>query len=393
MGAMAVMEDTFNIEDEDDFSSSILDYRDLSLSSSDWTVETLFGQMNKGNIDVSPEFQRRQVWDANKQTAFIESLILGIPVPQIVIAQNKQERGKYIVLDGKQRLLSITRFYDGDLRLGKPELLKELKGLTYGEMDDVYRDAIDNSTIRAVRISGWNNDSVLYTIFHRLNSGSVSLNTQELRFALMPGPFTRFASSFTDHDFEFARLFSESADGPDFRMRDIELLTRYCGIVHRPDLYTGNLKEFLDQTTAWLNDLDSELTYQSYADEAVKAISLYRDVYGLIGANYGEKMAPFALLQDGKKPRFNRAVFDALCFAAQDVNIREAIASNKKEVATELGRVLSSPGFIDACSVSTKTKRSLIARVAIWSDALSGLLGIPVKKLALDKDGKVIVDR
>ena len=64
---MAVMEDTFNIEDEDDFSSSISDYRDLSLSSSDWTVETLFGQMNKGNIDVSPEFQRRQVWDTNNK--------------------------------------------------------------------------------------------------------------------------------------------------------------------------------------------------------------------------------------------------------------------------------------------------------------------------------------
>lgn len=393
MDAMAVIDDNFNIEDEDDFFSSISDYRDLSLSSSDWTVETLFGQMKKGNIDVSPEFQRRQVWDAKKQTAFIESLILGIPVPQIVIAQNKQERGKYIVLDGKQRLLSIMRFYDGDLRLGKPELLEELKGLTRGEMDDVYRDAIDNATIRAVRISGWNNESVLYTIFHRLNSGSVSLNTQELRFALMPGPFTRFASSFTDLDFEFARLFSESADGPDFRMRDIELLTRYCGIVHRPDLYMGNLKEFLDQTTAWLNDLDSELTYQSYASNAVKAISLYRDVYGLIEASYGEKMAPFTLLQSGKKPRFNRAVFDALCFVAQDVNIRAAIASNKKNVATELGRVLSSPGFIEACSVSTKTKRSLITRIEIWSDALSALLEIPVKKLALDKDGKVIVDR
>ena len=196
------------------------------------------------------------------------------------------------------------RFYDGDLRLGKPELLKELKGLTYGEMDDVYRDAIDNSTIRAVRISGWNNDSVLYTIFHRLNSGSVSLNTQELRFALMPGPFTRFASSFTDHDFEFARLFNESADGPDFRMRDIELLTRYCGIVHRPDLYTGNLKEFLDQTTAWLNDLDSELTYQSYAGEVVKAISLYRDVFCLIGTNYGEKIAPFTLFARWKEAAF-----------------------------------------------------------------------------------------
>lgn len=237
---MAVIDDNFNIEDEDDFFSSISDYRDLSLSSSDWTVETLFGSNEKREILMSHQsFSEGKSGTQKNKPAFIESLILGIPVPQIVIAQNKQERGKYIVLDGKQRLLSIMRFYDGDLRLGKPELLEELKGLTRGEMDDVYRDAIDNATIRAVRISGWNNESVLYTIFHRLNSGSVSLNTQELRFALMPGPFTRFASSFTDFDFEFARLFSESADGPDFRMRDIELLTRYCGTVHRPDLIHG----------------------------------------------------------------------------------------------------------------------------------------------------------
>ena len=383
-------DDRTNVEDESDFHSTINDYRDLSLSSSDWTVETLYGQIKKGNIDLSPEFQRRQVWDTQKQTAFIESLILGIPVPQIVIAQNGDTRGKYLVLDGKQRLLSILCFYDGLFNLQSPELLKELAGAKYTELEDVYSDALDNATIRAVRLSGQKNESVLFTIFHRLNSGSVSLNTQELRFALIPGPFTRFASRFTERDYEFAQLFSAAADGPDFRMRDIELFTRYCGIAHRPDLYDGSLKDFLDETTKWLNDMNDDIRYDSYAIEATRSISAYRDIYRELSSLNNLRIPAFSLLQDGKNPRFNRAVFDALCFSAQDVSIREALSSNKTAVAKSLSKVLSSPEFVTACSLSTKTKDSLVRRVNFWSEALSEALGVSVKTLCFD-DGKIIV--
>lgn len=386
-------DDSVNIEDESDFRSTIDDYKDLSLSSSDWTVETLYGQIKKGNINLSPEFQRRQVWDEKKQTAFIESLILGIPVPQIVIAQNGATRGKYLVLDGKQRLLSIMRFYDGALELRHPELLKELRGARYENMDSVYLDALDNATIRAVRLSGQKNEAVLFTIFHRLNSGSVSLNTQELRFALIPGPFARFASEFTEKDFELAQLFSATANGPDFRMRDIELLTRYCGIAHRPDLYGGSLKDFLDEATRWLNGLDDEHRYDSYATEATRSISVYRDVYREIETLKSEKIAAFSLLQEEKNARFNRAVFDALCFATQDVSVREAVSSKKKAVARQLMEVLSMPEFVIACSLSTKTKESLVKRVSLWSEALSACLGVSVKTLSFDDEKKIVAKR
>ena len=190
-------EDQASIENEDDFESKVEEYDKLSLNASDWTLETLFGQIAKGNIELSPNFQRREVWDKRKKSLFIESLILGIPVPQIVLAQKKESRGKYIVLDGKQRLLSIYDFYNDDYSLDGLQLLSDLNGASVDELDESYRNRLDNSTIRTVRLSGWESDSVLYTIFHRLNTGSVQLNTQELRSALFLGPYTSFASSFT----------------------------------------------------------------------------------------------------------------------------------------------------------------------------------------------------
>src|SRR5436190_18534638 len=75
--------------------------------SADWTAETILGQLEKGNIDVKPRFQRRDAWSSSHKSRFIESLILGLPIPQIVLAE--LGKGRFIVLDGKQRLLALLQ--------------------------------------------------------------------------------------------------------------------------------------------------------------------------------------------------------------------------------------------------------------------------------------------
>ncbi len=384
--------DSCNTESEEDFGATASEFNSLSVSSSDWTVETLYGQIKKGNIDLSPSFQRRQVWDARKKSAFIESLILGIPVPQIVIAQSPNSRGKYLVLDGKQRLLSVLDFYENHLPLSQPDLLTNLKGLKYEELEGDYKDALDNATIRAVRLVGWDNDSVLYSIFYRLNSGSVSLNTQELRSALFPGSFTKYATQFTERDFTFAQLFSKSADCEDFRMRDIEMLTRYCGVVYRPSLYNGNLKEFLDSTTQWLNLIDDPTQYEAMASEAVATISACKSLYEIVSAKNGGLAVPvFSLIQREKKPSFNRAVFDSLCYPLNDEEVRKAISDHEAEVAMSLQRILSSPDYISQCTVSTKTKTALVSRVDLWAKQLHETIECSVNTLSFGGDGKTVV--
>ena len=80
------------------------------LHSSDWTVETILSQSTRGNIEMNPKFQRRDAWNTKRKSIFIESLILGLPIPQLVLEEKRDQRARYLVLDGKQRLLSMLQF-------------------------------------------------------------------------------------------------------------------------------------------------------------------------------------------------------------------------------------------------------------------------------------------
>jgi hypothetical protein len=85
-------------------------FSDAVLWATDWTTETIISQLKKGNIELSPSFQRRDAWGNDRKSRFIESIILGLPIPQIILAERKDKRGSYVVIDGKQRLLSIRQF-------------------------------------------------------------------------------------------------------------------------------------------------------------------------------------------------------------------------------------------------------------------------------------------
>jgi hypothetical protein len=82
-----------------------------AIGGKDWTVETLVSQMRKGRIDLDPSFQRRNAWLDNRKSKLIESILLGYPIPQIVLAEKRDKPGHYFVLDGKQRLLALRQFF------------------------------------------------------------------------------------------------------------------------------------------------------------------------------------------------------------------------------------------------------------------------------------------
>src|SRR5215475_13471256 len=118
-------------DDESDESESGAELRPGTVaavvSGTDWTTETIVAQLERGNIQLNPRFQRRDAWKRDRKSRFIESLIVGLPIPQIVLAESKEHRGKFIVLDGKQRLLAILQFWG----LGEgPNNAYALSGLT-----------------------------------------------------------------------------------------------------------------------------------------------------------------------------------------------------------------------------------------------------------------------
>jgi len=200
-------------EDESDVSKAVTKtYQQAVVTGTDWTTETILSQLRRGNIDLNPRFQRRDAWTAGRKSRFVESLFIGLPVPQLVLAERPDRLGTFLVLDGKQRLLTLLQFAgiskapDGSLQppleLTSLEVRSDLNGLTMQQVDQSPRfsgdlNAFLNRTIRTAVVRNWPNDDLLYLVFLRLNTETVPLSPQELRQALHPGPFVDFLDDFS----------------------------------------------------------------------------------------------------------------------------------------------------------------------------------------------------
>ena len=254
------VDENWNDDIEEDVHPS--DLASLVVYSRDWTVETIANQIAQQNIDLNPDFQRRNAWNDGRRSKLIESLITGLPVPEIVLAEHPSRRRAFIVIDGKQRLLTIAGFVNPVLdywnkpRLTQLTLREDLNGVTFSDLGTDARFADElrllmNADVRCTVISNFKSEDVLYDIFYRLNTGSVPLSTQELRQVLHKGPFATFLAKATSEPQPLH--FVLGLPGADTRLRDVELLLRFIALVLFGDQYRGNLKAFLDEAMRRVN--------------------------------------------------------------------------------------------------------------------------------------------
>lgn len=342
----------------------------------DWTTETIARQLEKGAIDLAPNFQRRDAWTNQEKSKLIESLMLGLPVPPIILAENKQKKNTYIVIDGKQRLLSIRRFFvkgEGEefkqLRLSGLDILGHLNGKTYTDLnkeDSSYISNLENQPIRTVVIKNWPDDAFLYTVFLRLNTGSKKLSPQELRQALIPGPFLDYLDDATANSDAIKKMLGNSE--PDSRMKDIELALRYYGFTHNLSNYDGNLKKFLDETCRDINSkwkTEKENIEREFS-ELEKAIAFAYEIFG--------NDSPFSRYVDGKcNNRFNKNIFELFAFYFSNSEIRDYVKDNKEDFICEFIKMNDDSMFIDAVSGTTKDIHKMQTRFDKFWNVLNSI--------------------
>lgn len=381
-------------ESEEDISDGLRDLVSKAvLWSTDWTIETICNQLTKGNINLDPEFQRREAWTDSKKSLFIESILIGLPIPQIVLAERKDRPGSYLVIDGKQRLLTLRRFCappnDPDFPnfpLRGLSIRKDLNGFTFQNLcddPDLADDSriFENQTVRTTIIRNWPTENFLYTVFLRLNTGSLPLSPQELRQALHPGPFLNYADDFTRNSKPFHRIFGK--DSPDFRMRDVELFVRYISFRIRIKDYRGNLKGFLDDTCkemsmnwgSWKHLIESE------SMKLNEAIDFTHEVFG---DNHAfRKWSP-----DGYESRFNRAVFDIMTYYFSEIDLNSAF--KQKEIIVDSFKYLCEfdVDFRQSIETTTKSIQATNIRFSKWADVLSQILGSRVNSPVISAHNK-----
>lgn len=375
-------------ENEEELNIDLSKFNQAVIWGTDWTTETMARQLEKGNIDLNPSFQRRDAWSEQEKSRLIESLMLGFPVPPIILAENKQKKNSYLVIDGKQRLLSIRRFYSNvsekefkaknlkekdafkQLKLKGLDILKDFNGKTYSQMqveNTEYINNLDNQSIRTIVIKNWPDEAFLYTVFLRLNTGSKKLSPQELRQALKPGAFLNFLDDETANSTAIKDMLNNK--GADPRMKDIELALRFFAFKCFPDKYKGNLKEFLDYTCENLNGNweAKEYIIRDLFAELEKSIVFLKDLFA--------PDAAFSRYTDGKcNGRFNRSIYEILTYYFSIKEVRIAVEKKQEEFVNKFVELNDDQEFVYAVNNTTKDINRVVIRFTKVSKILEDLL-------------------
>lgn len=347
-------------ETEEDL-DKVITFKDAVVMNADWTIETIDTQINKGNINLQPGFQRRAAWDDVRKSRLIESIIVGMPVPNIVLAENKDHRGRFIVIDGKQRLVAINDFLKGAYKLRGLDIRNDLNDRTYATLPTEDREYLDNSTLRSTVIKNWSDENFLYAIFFRLNSGSLPLSPQELRKALIGGNLLDSIEQYLTGSKAFKTIFGDELDK---RMRDSELVLRFIAYDNGLEQYRGEFKEFLDQMTRYF-EVDWHVRSTELDDALLRLDLALETAYAVFGKDAFKKWI-------GTKYErvINRAIFDAVArfFADSTVATRAKAASG--QVLEAYKSVCLEQAFRDSIEKTPKTVGATIYRIQRWGELL-----------------------
>lgn len=160
----------------------------------EFTIELLVSKYlngkEEGDNDIFiPEYQRNFVWDGDRQSKFIESVLLGLPIPYIFTADSD---GRLEIVDGSQRLRTLVAFFENKLVLRGLEILTELNGFTHDKLTKGRQRKLANSTIRMISLSDKSDEDVRFMMFERINTGSELLKDMEKRKGIFGGRFIDF---------------------------------------------------------------------------------------------------------------------------------------------------------------------------------------------------------
>ena len=219
----------------------------------DYTLEVLHQKWKTGDI-VIPKFQRGFVWKISQASRLIESFMLGLPVPQIFIYTDPEQ--KSLVVDGQQRLKSIFFYFEGffgeEDKLGKRKVFK-LEGInetskwlnkTFNGFSEPDKRKLKDSVLRAIIIKQLNpkDDTSVYHIFERLNTGGTLLKNQEVRNCVYWGKLNDLLQELNQYPTWRKLLGKPNLDS---RQKDIELIVRYIALFHEGKEYRRPMKDFL----------------------------------------------------------------------------------------------------------------------------------------------------
>lgn len=324
----------------------------------DFPVDGLVKRISAGDIEI-PSFQRSYVWNPKQASRFIESLLLGLPVPGVFLSK-EQGTQKLLVIDGQQRLRTLQYFYAGryqqsDKVFALKGVQSKFNGLTYAQLKDEDRRRLHDSIIHATIVKQdepSDDDSSIYYIFERLNTGGTLLQPQEIRACIYHGEFNELLRRL-NKDKAWRSIYGTTSS----RMRDQELILRFFAMLSNSGNYKKPMKEFLNAYMGRNRHLEHER--ESGLTKAFeRTVQL---LYRIVG-------------KSSFKPRkaLNAAVFDSVMVGLAK-RLAKGSLKDEKVVKRSYLELLDNVNFMSACETGTADEENVSRRLSLATRAFSSI--------------------
>ncbi len=331
-----------------------------------YNLDMSFGELMNlhidGELEIFPPYQRKFRWNDYQKTRFIESIILGIPIPSIFVAEN--EEGDWEVVDGLQRLSTFISFF-GNLKeeedsnnwtLGEGDILKTLNGLKCKDLPMKTRMNIKRSKCSVEIIQADDYDyTTRYELFNRLNTGGTKLSDQEIRnviFRTISDTFNKFLETYSETpDFKNLIKISEEKEK---KLYAQELILRFCALYNDPEKMKGNLSNFMND---FMGVFVSETKYdpiqiRKYEDILDRTIRVLKnsEIENIFSSKRG----------------FSPSYYDGIMMGvSQNIDFYE---KNPNLLKDRINELKESKDFKAFTSAGSNTKKKTMGRIRISKD-------------------------
>jgi hypothetical protein len=293
-----------------------LEARRVKTSRQDLPVETLYGWISRGKLNLQPDFQRYYVWNNIKSSRLIESLLMDVPIPVIYVAEDTNKQ--YVVVDGQQRLTAMQSYIAGKYPNDEPfkltglEVLTELNGKKFADLDEKLQEALLGAALRLTIIEEGSDPDVKFEVFKRLNLGAEKLNDQELRNCMYRGRYNDLLRNMAEENVYMSKILN--SDRLHDRMIDRQLILRFLAMQRKTHWsYVRPIKRFLNR------EMEQHL---DPGDRELKAMRMFFErtiemVWNVFGQNAFRRFTPGR--EDNpngawEKHRLNIALWDVIMY-------------------------------------------------------------------------------
>ena len=343
--------------------SEDIEGKTVNLYPIDYPFETLVSRINSDipKTILNPEFQRKYKWDKDgwgRASKFIESCLMRIPLPSCYFAED--ENRKKLVIDGVQRLTTITRFFNDEFALEGMTTFKELEGKRFSELGDLQAE-LESTTIRCIVLRKENPKKLIREIFARLNQGAVQLSDQEIRHAIYPGSLDNLLVELSGVQeisrFGFAK---DNYKARNDREPDEQVL-RFFAFSDDMELanYEGVLKDFLNNYM----EQNSEVGVQEIAQLRNKFQTALDNCKVIFEDNV-------FVDETRERPRQGMVHYDLLMVTVGLLD-RQVVEGKKDEIKIAYNELCASDDFRRTLSGGLQKKTSILRRRNLWERLLN----------------------